>query len=73
MTVDLSHRACAELLMAENGVDKKHLPVVIKEIERIWHHLTLHHSLIVLSVRGYLPNPHTKELERLLTVLKAVV
>jgi hypothetical protein len=60
------HVHCARLLMDDYGVPPRLLARVIAEIESIWDCIALHHSLIVLSVRGHLPNELTKPLESLL-------
>lgn len=63
MSVKISHKACADLLMDDYGVGPELHSEVLKEIELIWDSQTLPHCLIVASVRGYREIPLTRSLE----------
>ena len=60
MSLTISHKSCALLLMDDYGVENKYFAEVIKEIETIWDSQRLPHALIVASVRGYRLVPLTR-------------
>lgn len=60
------HGHCADELMKDFGIPKTMRAEVCDEVAKVWTQVTMIHSSIIWSVRGYQPHAATRGLESFL-------
>lgn len=61
--VERTHGHCADELMKDFGIPKEMREQVCEEVAKVWVQVTMIHSSIIWSVRGYQPHSATRGLE----------
>lgn len=65
--VERTHGHCADELMRDFGIPKEMRVQVCEEVAKVWVQVTMIHSSIIWSVRGYQPHGATRGLENFLS------